>query len=482
MRDVFGLLVFGFALLSLSLLPDLSFGQENLPAIIKRVQPSIVSIVILNKEGKLAGQGSGFFINPDGDIITNRHVLEGASRADVITSEGKVYTIQKVISEDVEGDLILVSIDLKGDKAYPLTVSSGIPEVGERIIAIGTPLGLEKTVSDGIVSAVREVPGFGRIIQVTAPISPGSSGGPVVDMRGEVIGIATFIIVAGQNLNFAVPGERISNLIRGKGRTLQEIEERRIEELRASEEYLYATGLRYLWAEDYERAFLFFQEAIKRNPGHGEAYFQVGYCLGKLGKYQNAVEAYLQALRIKPNDPDTHNNLCVAYGMIGRYPEAIASCQRALRIRPDSAEPYNNLAWSLQKLGRYEESVNACKEAIRLKPDFAIAHNNLGKNYAALKQYKEAMESFKQAIRIDFNYAEGHLNLGASYNEMERYEDAIASYRQAIRIKPELAEAHLNLGMTYLKTGDRGGALDEYRALKELNREMANRLFNLIYE
>jgi tetratricopeptide (TPR) repeat protein len=479
---VLGPAVLGIALLFFPHPPDLSLGQENLPAIIKRIQPSIVSIVILNKEGKMAGQGSGFFINPDGDIITNRHVLEGASRADVITSEGKVYTIQKVVSEDVEGDLILVSLDLKGDKAQPLIVSSKIPEVGERIIAIGTPLGLEKTVSDGIVSAVREMPGFGKIIQITAPISPGSSGGPVVDMRGEVIGIATFIIVAGQNLNFAIPGERISNLVRGEGKTLQELEERRTEELRASEEYLYATGLRYLGAEDYERAFLFFQEVIKRNPGHGEAYFQIGYCLGKLGKYQNAIEAYLQALQIKPDDPDTHNNLCVAYGMIGRYPEAIASCQQALRIRPDTAEPYNNMAWSLQKLGRYEESIEACKEAIRLKPDFPVAHNNLGKNYAALKQYREAMESFKQAIRIDFVYAEGHLNLGAAYNQLEHYEEAIASYRQAIRIKPELAEAHLNLGMTYLKTGDRGGALDEYRVLKELNREMANQLFNLIYE
>ena len=482
MSRVLGPLVFGLALLIFSHPPDLSFGQENLPAIIKRVQPSIVSIVNLNKEGKMAGQGSGFFIDPDGGIITNRHVLEGASRADVITSEGKVYTVQKVVSEDVEGDLILVSLDLKGDKAQPLIVSSKIPEVGERIIAIGTPLGLEKTVSDGIVSAVREIPGFGKIIQVTAPISPGSSGGPVVNMRGEVIGIATFIIVAGQNLNFAIPGERISNLVRGEGKTLQEIEERRSEELRVSEEYLYATGLRYLWAEDYERALLLFQEATKRNPKHAEAYFQIGYCLGRLGKYQEAIELYQQALRIKSEDPDTHNNLCVAFGMVGRYSEAISSCQQVLKIKPDFAEAYNNLAWSLQKLGRHPEAIEACKEAIRLKPDFAVAHNNLGKSYGALKQYNEAMESFKEAIRTHFDYAEGHLNLGATYNQMGRYEEAIASYRQALRLKPELAEAHLNLGMTYLKTGERGGALDEYKALKELNREMASRLFNLIYE
>jgi tetratricopeptide (TPR) repeat protein len=460
----------------------LSFGQENLPAIIKRVQPSIVSILIINREGKVSGQGSGFFVNREGDIITSRHVLEGAGRSNVITSEGKELPIKKVVAEDPDGDLIQVSVALEGERVQPLSISPTLPETGERVIVIGTPLGLEKTVSDGIVSAVRDVPGFGKIIQVTAPISPGSSGSPVVNMKGEVVGVATFFVIAGQNLNFAIPVERISKLIRGEGPTLSEREEQRTETLRASEEYLYHTGLRYLWVEDYEKALSLFLEVIKRNPHHGDAHFQIGYCLGRLGKYREAIEPYQQALRIKPNDADTQNNLCVAYGMIGRYPEAIASCQQALQVAPNFAEPYNNRAWSLHQLGRYQEAIESSKQAIRLKPDFVLAHYNLGNAYMALKQYKEAMESYKQAIRIKFDYAEAQLNLGAAYTQMERYEEAIESYRQVLRIKPDLAEAHLNLGMTHLKLGDRGTALDEYKALRELNKEMAKRLFDLIYE
>jgi tetratricopeptide (TPR) repeat protein len=475
-------LIFGLAFLFLFHPCNLSFSQENLPGIVKKIQPSIVSIVIFNREGKETGQGSGFFITPEGDVITSRHVLEGAYRAVAITSEGKGYLVKDVLKEDPEGDLIRVSLDLEGAKVMPLSVSSTFPETGERVLIIGTPLGLEKTVSDGIVSAVREIPVFGRIIQMTAPISPGSSGSPVVNMKGEVVGLVTFFIVAGQNLNFAIPGERILRLDPGEGKSLPEREEQRVETIRSSEEYLYATGLRYLWVEEYERALSYFMEAVKRNPNHAEAYFQIAYCLGKLGKYQEAIEPYLQALRIKPKDFDTHNNLCVAYGMVGRYPEAIASCRQAIQNKADFAEPYNNIGWALHQMGRYPEAIESCKQAIRLKPDFAQAHNNLGKSYAALKQYKEAMESFKEAVRIRFDYAEGHLNLGAVYNQMERYEEAIASYRQAIRIKPELAEAHLDLGMTYLKTGDRGGALDEYKILKDLDKLMANHLFNLIYE
>ena len=172
-------------------------GQENLPVLIKKVEPSIVVIFTYNKEGKNLGQGSGFFINKEGDVITNSHVLQEASRATVRTTDGKDYSVKKVLVEDKEGDLIRISVDIPGEAVRPLPVTTKLPDVGEKIIVIVTPLGLDKTVSDGIVSAVREIPAFGKIIQVTAPISPGSSGSPVINMKGEVIGIATFFCGSG---------------------------------------------------------------------------------------------------------------------------------------------------------------------------------------------------------------------------------------------------------------------------------------------
>jgi tetratricopeptide (TPR) repeat protein len=457
-------------------------GQENLPLLIKKVEPSIVVIVTYNKAGNMLGQGTGFFLDPEGDVVTNSHVLQGASRAVIKTTDGEEYAIQKVLAEDKEGDLIRVSVEIPKEAVKPLPVSTRIPEVGERIIIIGTPLGLDKTVSDGIISAVRDVPAFGKIIQVTAPISPGSSGSPVINMKGEVIGVATFFVVAGQNLNFAIPGERIARLATGQEETLSKREEGRIKDWLASAEGLYTTGLRFLWAEDYESALPYFVETIKRNPDHGAGYFQIGYCLAKLGQYKEAIESYKQALRITPKEAGVHGNLCAAYGRVGRYDEAIESCKQATQLKPDFAEAYSNLGWSYQKVGRYQEALQACKEAIRLKPDFSPAHYNLGNSYAALKKYEEAIDSYKEAIRIQFDYAEGHLDLGAAYFHTGRIEEAIVSYKQAIRLKPSLAEAHLNLGMSYLRLGDKGSAIEEYKVLKGLDKELANRLFNLIYE
>ena len=202
-----------------------SFGsiiaQEELTEIVRKVGSSTILIVTYDKEGNPTGQGSGFFISQEGEVITNRHVILNAMYAEIRTVQGEVYPITHVLAEDKEGDIARVLVDIPRGKVKPLTVSVSTPEAGERIVVIGNPFGLEGTVADGIVSAVRDVSDFGRIIQITAPISPGSSGSPVVNMKGEVVGVATFQLMEGQNLNFAIPSERIANLELNRGKPLQ---------------------------------------------------------------------------------------------------------------------------------------------------------------------------------------------------------------------------------------------------------------------
>ena len=187
-------------------------STESLPSLIKRIEPSTVIIFTYYNKGEFSKLGSGFFINQNGDIITNYHVLQGASSAEIKTSDGKTYPITYIVAEDEQSDLIRLSVDIPSQYVQPLSLNTSLPEVGERIIVYGSPLGLEKTVSDGIISAIREFPVYGKIIQITAPVSPGSSGSPVLNMKGEVIGVATFQMIEGQNLNFAIPSERIASL------------------------------------------------------------------------------------------------------------------------------------------------------------------------------------------------------------------------------------------------------------------------------
>src|SRR5207245_4647264 len=117
---------------------------------------------------------------------------------------------------DEEADLALLSVNLPEEKSRPLPLAAALPEQGEQIFVIGNPLRLEGSVSDGIVSAVREVPDVGRIIQITAPVSHGNSGSPLFNMRGQVIGIVTVKVTNGQNINLALAASRIAALEAGK--------------------------------------------------------------------------------------------------------------------------------------------------------------------------------------------------------------------------------------------------------------------------
>jgi len=179
---------------------------ESLPSLIKRIKPSVVVVItykgrfdfaLKEKEDSILYQGSGFFISQNGDIITNYHVLQGAGSAEIKTSDGKTYPITYIVGGNEQNDIIRLSVNIPSENVHPLSLNKTLPEVGEKIIVYGSPLGLENTVSDAIVSAIRDIPEYGRIIQITAPVSPGSSGSPVLNMKGEVIGIATFQMIEG---------------------------------------------------------------------------------------------------------------------------------------------------------------------------------------------------------------------------------------------------------------------------------------------
>ena len=158
-------------------------------------------------EYKQQGVGSGFVINQDGYILTNNHVVEDADQIKVKLTNGKEYE-GKVVGRDPKTDLALVKIERASD-LHPLKLGNSEDlKVGSWVVAIGSPFGLEQTVTAGIVSAKGRVIGSGpydNFIQTDASINPGNSGGPLVNMRGEVVGINTAIIPNGQGIGFAIP-------------------------------------------------------------------------------------------------------------------------------------------------------------------------------------------------------------------------------------------------------------------------------------
>jgi tetratricopeptide (TPR) repeat protein len=341
-----------FALLSAS--ASFASAQESLPELIRRVKPSVVSVITYNAKDEPLISGSGFFIRP-GEVVTNLHVIEGAARAEIRTldGKGKTYAVRGALVVDEEADIALLGVDVPQDRPRAVTLAEAMPEEGESIFVIGNPLRLEGSVSDGIVSAVREVPNLGKIIQITAPISHGNSGSPLFNMKGQVIGIVTIKVTNGQNINLALGSARLTALKAGKLLTFDALaaKAKSGQQPEVLAEWWYRNGLNSLWLGNYDSALGYFENAVDKNPARAEAWIQVGFCKVKQGKNDEAVRAYMQAIRLRPNSYEAYNKLGDAYYYASRYYDAIEAYRRAASIRPDQAEAYYNLGMTYLEVG-----------------------------------------------------------------------------------------------------------------------------------
>lgn len=177
-------------------------------AVVDKVGPAVISIHGRGEER--GGMGSGFLLTPDGYALTNSHVVRGRTRLRALTPEGDALDAD-LVGDDPQTDLALVRVAAR-DLPYAELGPSQTLKVGQLVIAMGNPLGFQSTVSTGVVSALgRAMRGdSGRLIenvvQHTAPLNPGNSGGPLLDSQGRVVGVNTAIIALAQGLGFAVPG------------------------------------------------------------------------------------------------------------------------------------------------------------------------------------------------------------------------------------------------------------------------------------
>ena len=192
-----------------------SASAQSAQEIAKKAFGATVLLVMDDANGQPLSLGSGFFVR-NGEIASNLHVVEGSARGYAkLVGEKTKFDIEGITAVDPERDLVVVKISTARAQVLPLGDSKRV-QVGESVYAVGDPQGLEGTFSQGIVSSIREV-GTDSLLQITAPISPGSSGGPVLNGKGEVIGVSVATFSGGQNLNFAVPSNYLRALLEKTG-------------------------------------------------------------------------------------------------------------------------------------------------------------------------------------------------------------------------------------------------------------------------
>ena len=382
--------------LTASVLLAAFFAHAKTPGeVYEQAAKSTVVVRNIDSGGKPKSMGSGVIL-PNRDVATNCHVVKGASQLKV-RIEAKEYPATLRYSD---WDRDVCSLSVAGISAPAVVIgSTKTLKVGAKVYAIGAPKGLELTLSDGIVSSLREVEG-GQYIQTTAAISPGSSGGGLFDENGALVGLTTFYLAEGQNLNFAVPVEWVKELPKRSTKTASDAQTvtqwiNKTIELEENKN----------WPAMIEHCLRW----TKAQPGSAVAWAGLGIAYGHAGQPAKAIEAYHQTLRIKPEQSIAWYNLGIVYG-VGQPAKAIEAFRQALRISPEHAQAWYNLGVAYGSIGQHGKAMKAFQHAARIDPEDASAWHNLGVAYAKTDQRGKVLEVYNRLKQIDPSLAEKFFN------------------------------------------------------------------------
>ena len=478
---------------------------------------SVLYLIVRSHDGEILGKATGFVV-AGGAIVTNEHVVR---RGEVVIDTGTAKIPTTIDRVDAFNDLALLipSAELA---AKPLPIAETSPTPGASVLAIGNPAGLERTISSGIVSAVRVEEGR-ELLQITAPLSPGSSGGPILNTNGEVVGVAVGILTEGQNLNFAVPASLVWRLLKGEISPsvdvlslVERVEELQYQRLQRSDwqeidvqiDHLLESALERV-GSDYDLllkiaelahmqngdiAHSAAERAVRIRPA-AEAYLALGKELkwkaffaednadksDLLGRSELALRNALRLSNNKLPTADTYYDLADVLEDLGKYVEADTYFRRALetsKIAGNVALQANSLRGLVRtsnNLQRPQEVNNWFKALVDTGRVTALDWQFQANRLDGLLQYEEAGQSYVQAALVGgswMNWCEA----ASSFILVEADDRALLAARECVsegsgkeKSEPYLAVAHREIASVLSRRGVYQEALSHAREATVLN-------------
>ena len=424
--------------------------------IAKKTLASTVILEMKDATARLLGIGGGFFIQ-DNQIVTSFHVIEGAERGAVkLLGKSTTYNIEGITAKDEKHDLVILQVPNFRIPSLPLG-NSDATEIGETVYIAGNPKESTEVFSFGIISSIQGSSADKRL-QMMAMAPPWGSGIPVLNEKGEVIGISARSVADEQNPNFIIPANHLKTLLTWSEPARPLSQGKRL----VSAEAYFRWGYTKSELGQYESAIADYDMTIQLKPDYAIAYNDRGVVKGKLGKYKAAIEDYDEAIRIKPDCIVAYYNRGRTKDQLEQDSAAIEDYNIAIDLEPDYADAYYNRGVVKGKLGEYDAAIADYDKAIDLKPDYAIAYNNRGMAKSALKQHDAAIVDYDKAIDLKPNYADAYYNRGNAKSALKQYDAAIADYDEAIHLAPDLAIAYNNRGSTKFTLKQYEAAITDY--------------------
>jgi len=336
-------------------------GQQGLPdeltpdKIFEKVNNSVVVVLAYDNLGNMF-QGSGVVINSDGLIVTNHHVCKDANRIEIKHYNKEIKNVSIYKYDEVK-DILFLQTDDRTLTPIPYGSSSSL-RTGQRIYAVGSPEGYENSISEGIVSGFRTDENNVKLIQMTCPITDGSSGGAVLNSKGELIGLS----VSGQHegaLYFAIPVNDIYAMI---GIETQYTE--------VSDPFkYYEIGTQANESKNYNDAEVYFSKYLEKFSSDATAYYKRGYARFKLKEYKKAISDFSTVLQTsETSESFFYRGNC--YYSLKDYKNALADYNKAIEQEPDNYDIYYNRGYANFRLKNYSEAVSDWQKAVELNPDY----------------------------------------------------------------------------------------------------------------
>jgi tetratricopeptide (TPR) repeat protein len=415
---------------------------------------AVVLLIAKDSAGEILGTGTGFIVKPEGTLVTNYHVLLDATSLEAVMFTGDRFPVKTILKVDRTKDFALLKLpngvystleigDSNTLKNFDFLSALGF--LSENINSLENLSDLNKKNSQkekimqtfGFILGIhpQTQPDFPFIYTTTA-FGPGFSGGPVIDQKNRVIGIAT---VEGKSINLAVPINFIKPFLDIKaGISLNDL----LEEDKTSKEAHYYRGNYYLYIKgDADRATTEFQSALRLDDSFVLAHYDLGAAYQSQGLTDQAIEEYQKATSLNPSFPEGNSNLGGYYFRMQKYSHAIKHFRQAIKAYPNFIQAHSNIGAVLNKLNRSEEAIPHLKKAIQLDPEFGIAYFNLGNAHINQGNPDEALKAYNQAISKGINFLSLHWNLYNVYSNQGEKLKAKRELEIILQIEPENLEA-----------------------------------------
>ena len=401
-----------------------------------RVSPSVVRVNVRNERSKPVSFGSGFFVRDDSTVITNYHVIEWAFSAEVVLHDGTSLPVLGVQGFDAASDIAVLKVahEPKKDIRHLTLGSNMLPPVGSKVYVIGAPEGLDSSLSDGLVSGRREHDD--RLwIQISAPISPGSSGSPVLSADSSVIGVATWTRhIEGQNLNFASPASGIAGLVANKSR-LQQLPDLLLAHVQILED-IYRRTIGTQQTEDGRR--IASENALHQMDQLSASFRKTplfweykGNIYFDQSRWDEAITAYLKVLAIDNEVPFIWRRIGDIHNVRRQYDDAVLAFGQGVKVEPNNDNAWRDFGSSLLNVNRAKEGADALRRSIAINAKNASAHTFLGDALAELGDIEGGVGEYKTALNLEPDNFFINYNYGNFLRRKGRYKDAIKAFEKA---------------------------------------------------